>query len=93
MQFLSEFVQLVISPQSKSFMRGSNEFNCISFSNAFRTKTFLSLVERRVQTENPLSTFAVEGVINIKILSLEFNKNSFVERNRSISHSVNPPFL
>ena len=43
-----------------------------------------SLVERRVKTEDPFSTFAVEGVINSEILK-KFHKTSFSETFRLIS--------
>lgn len=42
------------------------------------------LVEKKVKTENCISTFPFEGVIIIKILK-QFHKTSFLEINRSIS--------
>ena len=42
------------------------EISCISLSNEFGANVFRRFVERKVKTENRLSTFAVVGVVNIE---------------------------
>ena len=45
-----------------------HEINCISLSNIFGAKEFHNLVKRRVEIENLIHIFAIEGVINSEIL-------------------------
>ena len=40
-----------------------NELNCVSLFHDFRVKEARSLIARRVKTEDPLSTFSVEGYL------------------------------
>ena len=63
----------VISSLFKSYIWGSIEINCISLSNEFGTNVFRSLVERKVKTENHLSTFAVVGVVKTESFRVSLN--------------------
>ena len=66
--FFRNLSKSVISSLSKSYICGSILNNCFSLSNEFGTNLFHSLVERKVKTENHLTTFEVVGVVNTEIL-------------------------
>ena len=65
--FFRNLPKSVILSLSKSYIWGSSEINCINLFNEFGANVFHSLVERKVKTENRLSTFAVVGVVNTEI--------------------------